>query len=198
MPLGLRERKKAKTRAAIQAHALQLFRHQGYAATTVDQIAEAAEISQSTFFRYFPTKEALLLYDRYDPLMLAAFAAQPPESTVIEALRAAIAEVVGGLPGDEWALERERGRLIMSVPELRARLLDQIAESIGTLSDAVSERVGPEADAFAVNMFVGAVIGVAIAAMLQSAEQPDGDYLAAFDAGLTQLEAGLPFTRVSS
>jgi transcriptional regulator GlxA family with amidase domain len=53
---GLRERKKTKTRAAIREHALRLFREQGYEATTVEQIAEAAEVSHSTFFRYFPTK----------------------------------------------------------------------------------------------------------------------------------------------
>jgi len=45
-PAGLRERKKAKTRAAIQEHALRLFRERGYAATTVEQIAEAAEVSR--------------------------------------------------------------------------------------------------------------------------------------------------------
>ena len=60
-PLGLRERKKAKTRAAIQAHALRLFAQQGYAETTVDQIAEAVGVSQSTFFRYFPTNEDVVL-----------------------------------------------------------------------------------------------------------------------------------------
>ena len=67
---GLRERKKQKTRWAIQEHALRLFAEQGYEATTVDQIAAAAEISPSTFFRYFPTKEDLVIEDEYDALLV--------------------------------------------------------------------------------------------------------------------------------
>src|SRR5690348_5485874 len=89
---GLRERKKAKTRAAIQRHALRLFREQGYEATTVNQIAEAAEISPSTFFRYFPTKEDVVLYDAVDPVAFAAFEAQPRELSPIEALRRTLHE----------------------------------------------------------------------------------------------------------
>ena len=63
--VGLRERKKAETRAAIQHEALRLFRVQGYDETTTEQIAEAAEDPPSTLFRYFPSKEDLALTDDY-------------------------------------------------------------------------------------------------------------------------------------
>jgi AcrR family transcriptional regulator len=75
---GLRERKKARTRAAIREHALRLFGEQGYQRTTVEQIAAAAEVSPSTFFRYFPTKEDLVLQDDMDTRMVEAFGRQPP------------------------------------------------------------------------------------------------------------------------
>ena len=75
--LSLQERKKAMTRAAIQQHALQLFREQGYDATTVDQIADAADVSATTFFRYFPAKEDVALANDDGPQIIAAFLAQP-------------------------------------------------------------------------------------------------------------------------
>jgi AcrR family transcriptional regulator len=60
-PLGLRERKKMKTRQTIRREAFRLFDERGYASTTTEQIAEAAAVSASTFFRYFPSKESVLL-----------------------------------------------------------------------------------------------------------------------------------------
>src|SRR5215472_13540966 len=100
---GLRERKKAKTRAAVQRHALRLFQEQGYDATTVEQIADAAEISPSTFFRYFPTKEDVVLYDPIDPILIAEFEAQPPELSPVQAMRRAIHGVFDRMPAEDIA-----------------------------------------------------------------------------------------------
>src|ERR1700756_2954703 len=83
---SLRERKKARTRASLREHALRLFREQGYQATTVEQIAAAAEVLPSTFFRYFPTKEDLVLQDDMDTRLLDAFARQPTGLGVIAAI----------------------------------------------------------------------------------------------------------------
>ena len=189
---GLRERKKAKTRAAIQEAALRLFDRQGYDATTVDQIAELAEVSQSTFFRYFPTKEDVVLHDRYDPLLLADFLAQPVELSPIAALRHTLRSVFGTLPADELARERQRATLIISVPELRARALDQLASTLQPFTEAVAERTGRPIDDSAVRALTGAVLGVSMSAMLTASSDPSADYIELMDTALAQLEAGLP------
>src|ERR1051326_4996766 len=88
-PDGLRERKKARTRAAIREHALRLFRANGYQRTTVEQIAAAAEVSPSTFFRYFPTKEDVVLQDDMDTRMIEALERQPADLSPLSAVRAA-------------------------------------------------------------------------------------------------------------
>jgi len=189
----LRERKKAKTRAAIQQHALRLFGEQGYNATTVEQIAEAAEVSPSTFFRYFPTKEDVVLYDAFDPVLVEAFRAQPAELSPIQALREAMWAVLAKLPTEELALQRERDVLIRSVPELRARMLDEFGRNVELLAEVVAERVGRRADELAVRTLAGAVIGVGISAWYTAGDHATtDDYLALMDAGLAHLEAGLP------
>jgi AcrR family transcriptional regulator len=62
---ALRERKKAQTRDAIERAAIRLFDAQGYEATTVDQIADAADVSVRTFYRYFDSKDAVI-FARFD------------------------------------------------------------------------------------------------------------------------------------
>src|SRR6266852_2435346 len=116
---GLRERKKLKTKEAIQREALRLIEAQGYAETTIEQIAAAAEISPSTFFNYFPTKEDVVLFDRYDPMifsMMTSIPASEPLSAVLYGL----------LDGLAVVMERDRdiilvrGRLGLAVSALRA------------------------------------------------------------------------------
>lgn len=190
---GLRERKKAKTRAAIQRHALRLFHEQGYAATTVDQIAEAAEISPSTFFRYFPAKEDVVLLDSYDPIFIEAIRAQPSELGPVAAIRAAIRGVVERISAEEWEAERERQVLVRTVPELRARQLQQYVQAIDLLTGAIAERAGLPDDDLAVRATAGAVIGVSLAAIPHALAGPHelADY-GRMDEALALLEAGLP------
>ncbi|MGZ4399628.1 MAG: acyl-CoA-like ligand-binding transcription factor [Gaiellaceae bacterium] len=188
---GLRERKKLKTRKSVQEEALRLFSEQGYAATTVEQIAEAAEVSPSTFFRYFPSKEDVVLHDAYDEPLIEAFRSQPPEQSPFEALRSSFRMVFGDLPEDEQERERACQRLIMSTPELRGRALDQLYGSLEMLAGLVAERAGRPADDIGVLAFTGAVIGVAMAVVGPTIASRDADYMALFDEALAQLGPAL-------
>lgn len=122
---GLRERKKAQTRQAIQEHALRLFGEKGYEATTVQEIAAAAGVSHMTFFRYFPTKEDVVLSDDYDPLLVSAVSSRPADEPLIESLRRAIATGFEEIYASDRARLLARTRLIVSTPALRARLWEQ-------------------------------------------------------------------------
>lgn len=189
---GLRERKKAKTRAAIQRHALRLFREHGYEATTVSQIAEAADVSESTFFRYFPSKEDVVLWDEFDSLITDAFRAQPTDATLMHAVRSAFRDAFTQLPESDRAKLRERVLLMLSVPPLRATLLDQVSGPMRVLAELVAERLGRQPDDLGVRALAGAVIGVGLSAMFAAADDPDADPISLIDTMLAHLEAGFP------
>ncbi|MEE6135717.1 TetR family transcriptional regulator [Mycobacterium sp. 050128] len=163
-PLGLRERKKLKTRQAIRREAFRLIDANGYAATTVEQIAEAAEVSPSTFFRYFGSKESLLLADDLDPLIFAAFETQPPELSPTEAIRRAYTEVMAALPAEQLDFENTRQRLMFSIPELKAAMYDEYYRTVNVVAEMVGRRIGRPADDFEVRVFAGALTGAMMAA----------------------------------
>jgi AcrR family transcriptional regulator len=189
---GLRERKKAKTRAAIQTHALRLFAEQGYEATTIEQIAEAAEISPSTFFRYFPTKEDVVVEDDYDPLILAAFESAGTVEHPLTMLRAAVREVLAVIDAEEERKILERTRLIFAVPALRARSLQNMLSTIDLLAEALSRDSELPATDRRVRIFTGAVVGAWMAVLLRWAESDGGEPLAdVLDEALATLEQGL-------
>jgi len=189
--VGLRERKKARTRAEIQAHALRLFHQQGYDATTVQQIIEEAEVSESTFFRYFPTKADVVLFDGMDALIIEAFRDQPNELGEIHALRAALQTAFGRLTAQEAADQRERMDLIFSVRELRSTLLEQLVSTMELLRQVLAERTGRQPDDLALRTLAGAVMGVTTAVMFALGDDPTANIGVLLDEALGHLEAGL-------
>ncbi len=192
---GLRERKKARTRAAIREQALRLFREQGYAATTIEQIAAAADVSPATFFRYFPAKEDVVLQDDFDIVTVAALEAQPPELSPIAAFRAAATATALALSPEDRLRFTETTRLTLGVPELRARALDEFARTTEVIAAAIGRRTGRPPDDFAVRNLTGAIIGVIMTATMPWQADSGADIGAMFekiDASLAHLEAGLP------
>jgi AcrR family transcriptional regulator len=141
-PYGMRERKRTRARLQIQNEAFRLFAKHGFGATTVEQIAEAAAISPRTFFRYFPTKEDVVLWDEYDPFMLDLFRSRPRGESPFETMRAVVTTAVHGLYERDPQLFRTRVRLFATVPELRARFLEMQAQAADEVARIFAEHRG--------------------------------------------------------
>jgi len=188
---GLRERKKQKTRWAIQEHAVRLFVQQGYDATTIEQIAEAAEISPSTFFRYFKTKEDVIIQDRYDDMMIDSIRSAPPELSPIETVRRALTHSLLEIGPAEIEQVLQRAQLQYSVPALRMRALDGLVTSIRDLAAPLAERLGRAPDDFRVQAFMGACIGAIMNAVFTWVTSGgDGDIIALLDEALSVVTDG--------
>jgi AcrR family transcriptional regulator len=185
---GLRERSKARRRAAILRAAYELFAEQGYDATTVADIAAAAEVAPRTVALYFPAKQDLALSRFNEALqdLTVALASREPGSRLID--------VIGGwLRGrdpspQEQELTALARRMFAANPELRAVRAARIAESIRTGAAMIAEEAGVPPDA------PGPRIAAAAAAAIVNEvtdAQPGPDRDAAYAAGMRFLEAGL-------
>ena len=163
---GLRERKKARTKATIQREALRLFSEQGYAETSVEQIAAAAEVSPSTFFRYFPTKEEVVLAEFIDSRMIELFRAAPADLAPIPALRHAVEAMTNEVTNEDLELEGLRNQLIQEVPELRRGLLVELMRPMQMIGEVIAERLGLSPDDEDARTFAGALTGGMVAATL--------------------------------
>lgn len=147
MPKGLRERKKLDTRRRIEAVALDLFEGDGFDATTIDDIATAADIAPRTFFHYFPTKEDVVLADYADRLerFTGTLAEQPGTEPPWSALQRAFVEVAADYEITRPQLLR-RFRIMANTPSVFARSLQLQAAWEDTLADALTSRMGHEPD----------------------------------------------------
>ncbi|GGX61132.1 TetR family transcriptional regulator [Streptomyces anandii] len=150
---GLRERKKRRTRDALLRAALELFTTQGYERTTVDEIAEAVDVSQRTFFRYFAGKEevALAVQEMVEEHFVRSLRGRPPGEAPLEALRRAVLdgwdtinEAVASVVPVELYLRMFR--LIESTPVLLAAHLRRSAETEEEIARLLAAREGLDVD----------------------------------------------------
>jgi AcrR family transcriptional regulator len=185
--LGLRDRKKLHTRRVIRNEAMRLIEENGYANTTVEQITEAAEVSPSTFFRYFPSKEMVLMANDLDQVTIEALERQPADMPSLQAFRRALEITMATLSEDEWRFERARLRMVLSIPELKTAQFDEYRHTVTALTEADCRRTGREPDDFEVRVFVGALAGGLMAVLDHASGLPERMYRA-----LDFMEAGMP------
>lgn len=158
-PPGLRERKKIKLRRAIQVAALRLFETQGYEQTTVEQIAAAAETSTTTFYRYFPAKEDVVLDNDASPQFEATVATRPAGESLTATIRAGMGAVVAAAEADR-DLTLARMRLVATVPALEARYAGQERRTIDYLAGLLAGRTGRPADDYQLELVAFVLAGV--------------------------------------
>ncbi|MCX4512923.1 TetR family transcriptional regulator [Streptomyces sp. NBC_01619] len=178
-PLGLRERKKLKTRTAIRRAMYRLIAEQGYEATTIEQIAAAAEVSPSTVFRYFPSKEDIVLADEYDEAIERALRTRPVDEPPLDSLRAILTAAVSRMLENEPQEMHLRTKLMAEVPALRARMTETMAETSQSLARPLADRAGRDPDDLEVRVFAASVMGALREALLYWAERDQQDDLVA-------------------
>ena len=143
--LGVRERKKAETRASIQHYALTLFAQKGYEATTVEEIAVAASITRRTFFRYFKTKEGVV-FDSYGShaFIISALSIQPIALTPLQALRQTLCLMLQDTKPQDLEIFRKRLKLIFSEPALQVALSARLNNITDSVAKLIAKRTGKD------------------------------------------------------
>lgn len=149
-PAGLRELKKAQTRQAIVEASERLFAERGFEATTIEDIAAAAQVTKKTVFNHFPTKEDLAL-DRSDDYLhelLTAIGNRPEGTTVLDAFRVLSRRQADQLPTLRQHLRSGGGlfSLIDSTPALQQRMATYRHQLVASLADQLREESNAEAD----------------------------------------------------
>jgi AcrR family transcriptional regulator len=200
-PMGLRERKKQRTRDALVDAAFDLFRRKGFEATTIDEIAEAVELSPRTFFRYFESKEdvALTLLNQQFAAVYAAFAARPAHEPVLTALRHATVEVMrscelgtGGFDADRFTCSQQ---LLNDSPAVHARSLEVCATRIAELAGQVANRMGVDPATDPRPTLVAAIVTTAVqtAVVAWREAEPETPVSLLADRALSLLEEGINY-----
>lgn len=157
--LGLRERKRLSAMRRIQTAALDLFEQHGFDEVTIERIAEASEVSPSSVYRYFGTKEALVIWDEYDPAALAAIVEELDEHEPIEAVRRVVSAVMQQAFATDAERIRRRLRLAYRYPSIEAASAQQAYEMAGLIAGVIAQSADRPPDDLDVQVFAHAFVG---------------------------------------
>jgi AcrR family transcriptional regulator len=190
--LSPRERRRTRTMRLIQGEALRLFAANGYEQTTTEQIADAADISPRTFFRYFPTKEDVVLWDEYDALIPELLQRRPADEPPGETMRAITRQSIEGLYQHDPARLLARHRLLFTVPALRARFLEFARSGTEDLSASFAAKRGHAREQLKLRLTAIAIVDAAGAAFDQwQRSLGKDDLLVLFDQAIEALIDGI-------
>lgn len=168
-----------RTHEMLRKAAWELFSERGYEATSTVQVAERAGVSEMTLFRHFPTKEALLLADPFDPVMADTVRERPRGEPAMRALLEGIREAWTRVDAEEMHALRDVLRLIARTPALHGAVERNSDKTAEALRGALADRGVGEAQAY---VAVSAVIAGLSTALLHSAQSESSS----FDAALTR------------
>jgi AcrR family transcriptional regulator len=168
--VGLRERKKQKTRQLIAATALALFARRGFENVSVAEIARAAEVSETTVFNYFPTKEDLIFQglEAFEDELLQAIRDRPPGEGVLQAFGRFILVPRGLLAADDPASADTLvsvSRTITSSAALAAREQQILARYADSLATLLAEETGARPGDLTPSVVANTLIGIHRAAL---------------------------------
>ena len=156
--LGLRDRKKIRTRETIRSEAMRLIVANGYANTTIEQIADAADIAPSTFFRYFPTKESVLMANDLDKVTVDALASPARRHAAPQGVSACARNHAGQRSRPpSGGFERARLRVVHVGTRTESRSVGRVQPHVGRLAEAEARRTGRDAGDLEIRVFVGAL-----------------------------------------
>lgn len=164
---SLRERKKARTRLQLAQAGLRLIGEQGYEATTVAQIAAAAEVSTKTFFSYFPSKADVLFAEPYERIetATATIANLAPHEPPIDALRQAMSALLAADDSAEPDSGMLRQRLIATEPAVQTRALTHTLSAQSQIVEALHRAYPDRLNHLDTVAAIGAIVGALIATL---------------------------------
>jgi AcrR family transcriptional regulator len=175
--MGLRDRKRQRTRQALISAAMRLFEERGYEQTTVAEIAAAAEVSTKTFFNHFASKDEVLfphLSARVDDAV-GVIKQRQPDDNMSDALLKAVEHMLADAVRDELdgGLALVRLPMIISVPSVQAATLHRYFQAETRLAEALHDTYSDILDAPAAGAVIGSLMGAALAAALICLQRGD-------------------------